>query len=64
MEELRLKVFENRVLRKIFGRHIDEEQNNGETAKEKLHDFYFLPNIIRAIQKRRTSQMKDKTRWG
>ena len=30
MEERRLRVFENRVLRRVFGPKRDEEQGNGE----------------------------------
>jgi hypothetical protein len=43
-------VFENRVLRRIFGLKGDEMM--GEWRK--LHnDVYFLPNIIRIIKSRR-----------
>jgi len=44
-------VFENRVLRGIFGRKRDEE--TGEWRKlhsEKLNDVYCSPNIIRVIK--------------
>jgi hypothetical protein len=47
-EERRLRVFENRVLRKIFGPKRDEV--TGEWRKlhnKELHDLYFSPNIIR-----------------
>jgi hypothetical protein len=53
-EEQRLRAFENRVLRKIFGPKKDEV--TGEWRKlhsEKLHDFYSLPSIIRIIKSRR-----------
>jgi hypothetical protein len=46
-------VFENRVLRKIFGPKRDEM--TGEWRKlhdEELHDLYSLPNIIRLIKSR------------
>jgi hypothetical protein len=48
MEEHRLGVFENRVLRRIFGPKRDEV--TGEWRKlhnEKLHDLYSSPSIIR-----------------
>jgi hypothetical protein len=53
-EEHRLKVFENRVLRRIFGSKRDEM--TGEWRKlhnEELRDFYSSPSIIRIIKSRR-----------
>jgi len=47
-------VFENRVLRRIFGPKRDEV--TGEWRKlhnEELNDRYSLPNIIRMIKSRR-----------
>jgi hypothetical protein len=47
-------VFENRVLRRIFGPKRDEV--TGEWRKlhnEELHDFYSSPSIIRIIKSRR-----------
>jgi hypothetical protein len=47
-------VFENRVLRRIFGPKRDEM--TGEWRKlhnEDLHDLYSSPNIIRIINSRR-----------
>jgi hypothetical protein len=47
-------VFENRVLRRIFGPKMDEV--TGEWRKlhnEKLHDLYSSPDIIRIIKSRR-----------
>jgi len=52
-EELWLKVFENRVLRRIFGPKRDEV--TGEWRKlhsEELNDLYNSPNIFRVIQSR------------
>jgi len=53
-EEGRLRVFENRVLRRIFGprRH----KVTGEWRKlhnEELNDLYFSPTIVRVIKSRR-----------
>jgi hypothetical protein len=53
-EERRLRVFENRVLRRVFGPKRDEV--TGEWRKlhnEKLNDLYSLPNIVRVVQSRR-----------
>jgi hypothetical protein len=52
-EEHRLRVFENRVLRRIFGPERDEE--TGEWRKlhnVELHDLYSSPSIIRIIKSR------------
>jgi len=51
-EERRLKVFENRVLRRIFGHKRGEE--TGEWRKlhnEELNDLYSSPNIIRMTKR-------------
>jgi hypothetical protein len=53
-EERRLRVFENRVLRRVFGPKRDEV--TGEWIKlhnEELHDLYSSPNIVRVIKSRR-----------
>jgi len=53
-EERGLRVFEDRVLRKIFGPKRDEV--TGERRKlhdEELNDFYSSPNIVRVIKSRR-----------
>jgi len=53
-EEPRLKVFENRVLRRIFGPKRDEVQ--GEWRKlhnEELNDLYSSPKIVRVIKSRK-----------
>ena len=53
-EERKLKVFENMVLRRIFGPRRDEVKgewrrlHNGE-----LNDLYSSPNIVRVIKSRR-----------
>jgi hypothetical protein len=53
-EEHRLGVFENRVLRRIFGPKRGEV--TGEWRKvhnEELHDLYSSPSIIRIMKARR-----------
>ena len=53
-EERRLRVFENRVLRRVFGPK--REEVTGERRKlhnEELSDLYALPNIMRVVKSRR-----------
>jgi hypothetical protein len=53
-EEHRLRVIENRVLRRIFGPKRDEV--TGEWRKmhnEELHNLYSSPDIIRQVKSRR-----------
>ena len=53
-EERRLRVCENRVLRKVFGPKRDEV--TGEWRKlhnEELNDPYSLPNNLRVVKSRR-----------
>ena len=53
-EERRLRVFENRVLRRVFGPKRDEV--TGEWIKlhnEELRDFYSLPNSVRVVKSRK-----------
>jgi hypothetical protein len=60
MEEHRLRVFENRVLRRIFG------LKRGEVTGgwEKLHNFYSSPNIIRMIKSTRMRWARHVARMG
>jgi hypothetical protein len=47
-------VFENRVLRRIFGPKRDEMLRDWRKLHDgELHNFYSLPNIIRMIRSRR-----------
>jgi hypothetical protein len=53
-KECRLRVFENKVLRRIFGPKRDEV--TGEWRRlhnKKLYALYSSPNIIRVIKSRR-----------
>jgi hypothetical protein len=56
-EEHKLRVFENRVLRKIFGPKRDGVTGGWRKLhNEELHNFYYSPSIIRII-------MSWKMRW-
>jgi hypothetical protein len=53
-EEHRLRVFENRVLRRIFGPKRDEVTRDcRKLHNEELHNLYSSPNIIRMMKSRR-----------
>ena len=53
-EEHRLRVFENRVLRGIFGTTRDGVTGEWRKLhKEELNDLYCSPNIVRVIKSRR-----------
>jgi hypothetical protein len=53
-EEHRLRVFENRVLRRIFGPKRDEMTGGWRKLhNEELHCLYSSPNIVRVIKPRR-----------
>jgi hypothetical protein len=53
-EEHRLRVFENRVLRRIFGPKRDEVTGGWRKLhNEELHDLYASPSIVRVIKARR-----------
>jgi hypothetical protein len=50
-EEYRLRVFENRVLRRIFGPKRDEVTGGWRKLhKEELHNLYSLQSIIRIVK--------------
>jgi hypothetical protein len=52
-EERRLRVFENRVLRKIFGPKREEDGSCRKLHNDELHNLYSSPNIVRVIKSRR-----------
>jgi hypothetical protein len=64
-QEHRLRAFENRVLRRIFGPNRDEV--TGEWRKlhnMELHILYSSPNIIRQIKSRRMKWAGHVARMG
>jgi len=56
--EDRFRVFENRVLRRIFGRSWRRMHN------EELHNLFTSPNIIRVIKSRRIGWAGDVAHMG
>jgi hypothetical protein len=54
-EELRLIMFENRVLRRIFESNSDEVRGVEKLHNEELNDMCCSPNIARVIKSRRMS---------
>jgi hypothetical protein len=53
-ELYRLKVFQNRVLRRIFGPKRDEVTGGWRKLhSEELRDLYFSPSIIRIIKSKK-----------
>jgi len=64
-EEHRLRVFENKVLRRVFGPKRDEV--TGEWRKlhnEELSDLYSLPNIVWVVKSRIMSWAGHVVRMG
>jgi len=52
-EERRLRVFENRVLRRILGPKRDEVTGKWRKLHEELNELYCSPNMVRVIKSRR-----------
>jgi len=53
-EERALRVFENRVLRRVFGPKREELTREWrKLINEELRDLYSLPNIVRVVKSRR-----------
>jgi len=64
-EERRLRVFENRVLRGIFG--VKRDEVTGEWRKiynEELNDLYCSPNIVQVIKSRKMRWVGHVARMG
>jgi hypothetical protein len=52
-EEYRLRVFENRVLRKILGPKREEDGSWRKLHNDELHSLYSSPDIVKVIKSRR-----------
>jgi len=58
-------VFENRVLRRMFGSKRDEVTGEGRKLhNEELRDLYYLPNIVRVVKSRRMGWAGHVARMG
>jgi hypothetical protein len=52
-EEHRLRVFGNRVLRRIFGIKTEEDGSWRKLHNDELHSLHSSPNIVRVIKSKR-----------
>jgi hypothetical protein len=52
-KEHRLRVFENRVLRKIFRREREEDGSWRKLHNDEFHSLYSSPNIVRVMKSKR-----------
>jgi len=63
--QIRLRMFENRVLRGIFGPKRDEVTREWRKLhNDKLNNLYYLPNIVRVIKSRRIGWGEHVARTG
>jgi hypothetical protein len=63
-EEYRLRVFEKKVLRKIFEPKREEDGLWRKLHNDELHDLYSSPNIVRVIKSRRMMRAGYVARMG
>jgi hypothetical protein len=63
-EEHKLRVFENRVLSRIFGPKRDGVTGGWRKLyNEELHNLYSSPSIIRIIKSKRMRWVDEKNHW-
>jgi hypothetical protein len=63
-EEHRLRVFDNRLLRRIFGPEREEDGSWRKLHNDELHSLYSSPNIVRVIKSRRKRWAEHVARMG
>ena len=61
-KECRLRVFENRILRRIFGPKRDENGEWRRLHNGEFHRLYRSPNIVKMIKSRRLRWAEHVTR--
>jgi hypothetical protein len=57
-------VFENRVLREIFGPKRDEVGDRIKSHNEKLNDLYCSPNVVRVRESSGLLGLRNRVGWG
>jgi hypothetical protein len=64
-EKRRLRVFENRVLRRVFGpKRVEKTGEWRKLHNEELNDLYSSPNIVRVVKSRRMRCVGHVARMG
>jgi hypothetical protein len=63
-EERRLRVFENSLLRRVFGPKREEDGSWRILQNDELHSLYSSPNIVRVIRSRTMRWAGHVTRMG
>jgi hypothetical protein len=63
-EERRLRVFQNGVLRRVFGPKREEDGSWRKVHSDELHSLYYSPNIVKVIKSRMTKWAGHVTRMG
>ena len=62
-EERRVRVFENRILRRIFGPKMEKNGELRRLHNEELHNVYRLHNIVRVIKSRKLRWAGHDAEW-
>jgi hypothetical protein len=63
-KEHRLRVFENKLLRKIFGPKREEDGSWRKSHNDELHNQYSSSNVVRVIKSRGIRWVGDVARVG